>query len=138
MRTKYSTPSSRPGLSFENGIAPVTEDIAPYVRAIMAFDARLEHYRDTLTAAWSRERGKDKMRGRTTRASRAALEGGDKASTRKERWFPEDTNYLWVQNTGSPEWQQVLFEMGHFHVQPSVESVDDTGDTTSSEDRMGV
>lgn len=140
MRANYTMPlpSGRQAPSFENSLAPITEDIAPYVRAIMVFDGRLKEYRDKLIEICPSERGNGKKRGRTTRASRAALEGGDKASTRKERWFPHDTNYFWVQNTGKPEWQDALFQMGHFHVQPVIESVQDTGDTTSSEDPMSI
>lgn len=138
MRANYTMPlpSGRHAPSFENGLAPITEDLAPYVRAIMAFDGRLKEYRDKLIAICSNEGDKGKKRGRTTRASRAALEGGDKASMRKERWFPDDTNYFWVQNTGNPEWQDALYQMGHFHVQPTIEPTQDTGDTTSSEDPM--
>lgn len=131
-------PPGRPAPSFENSLAPVTEDIAPYVRAIMVFDGRLMEYRDNLIAICSKEGGNGKKRGRTTRASRAALEGGDKASTRKERWFPDDTNYFWVQNTGELEWQDALFQLGHFHVQTTFESTQETGSTTSSEDFMGI
>lgn len=143
MRATYTMPvsSGRLAPSFENSLAPITEDIAPYVRAIMVFDGRLKEYRDKLIAIWSNERGHGETGGRTTRASRAALEGGDKASTRKERWFPDDTNFFWVQNTGKPEWQELLFQMGHFHVQPAMESSQDIGDLTSrtsSEDLMSV
>lgn len=120
MRANYSMPipTGRLAPSFENGFAPIAEDIAPYVRAIMGYDGRLKEYRDNLSAAWSQGQGVK----RKTRASRAALEGGNKASTRRERWFPDDTNYYEVQATGRPEWQQILFDMGHFHVQPIVES----------------
>ncbi|KAJ5674528.1 uncharacterized protein N7477_004462 [Penicillium maclennaniae] len=122
-RANYSMPipTGRLAPSFENSLAPITEDIAPYVRAIMVFDGRLKEYRDKLRALLTREHGPGDKRGRTTRASRAALEGGDKASTRKERWFPDDTNYFWILGTGKYEWQNILFQMGHFHVQPAVE-----------------
>ncbi|OOQ88519.1 hypothetical protein PEBR_12489 [Penicillium brasilianum] len=134
MRTSYSASLStgRPAPSFENGLAPITEDIAPYVRAIMAFDGRLKQYRDNLFLAWSQEQGgTGEKRMRKTRASRAALEGGNKASTRKETWFPDDTNYYGVQRTGRPEWQQILFDMGHFHVQPVADSAAGSSEPTS-------
>lgn len=138
MRANYTMPlpTGRLAPSFENSLAPITEDTAPYVRAIMVFDGRLKEYREKLMAIWSKEPGNGEKRKRTTRASRAALEGGHKSTMRKERWFPDDTNYFWVQSTGMPEWQDVLFRLGHFHVQPSTESTEDTGDTTSSEDPM--
>ncbi|KGO39301.1 ATPase, AAA-type, core [Penicillium expansum] len=123
MRANYSnpTPTARHAPSFENGVAPITEDLAPYIRSIMAFDGRLQQYRERLFALTAQEHGGGEKRSRTTRASRAALEGGDKASTRKERWFALDTPYYKVQGTAGPEWQHVLFQMGYFHVQPMVE-----------------
>lgn len=136
MRTSYSASLStgRPAPSFENGLAAITEDIAPYVRAIMVFDGRLKQYRDNLFAAWSQEQGKTgEKRMRKTRASRAALEGGNKASTRKERWFPDDTNYYGVQRTGRPEWQQILFDMGHFHVYPVADLAAGSSEPTSGD-----
>ena len=120
MRANYSfpQPTGRIAPSFDNGLAPITEDIAPYIRGIMVFDGRLKIYRDNLYAAWSHEYGQGEKRARTTRASRAALEGSDKAFTRRERWFPDDTNYHLVQNTGMPEWQTCLFHLGHFQLPP--------------------
>ncbi|CAG8903457.1 unnamed protein product [Penicillium egyptiacum] len=123
MRANYSnpTPTARHAPSFENGLAPITEDLAPYIRAIMVFDGRLQQYRERLFVLTAQEHGRGEKRSRTTRASRAALEGGDKSSTRKERWFAPDTPYYKVQGTAGPEWQPVLFQMGYFHVQPMVE-----------------
>ncbi|KAJ5953269.1 hypothetical protein N7454_000165 [Penicillium verhagenii] len=116
MRARHSTSTGRLAPSFENGLAAITEDIAPYIRGIMSFDGRLKTYRDSLHAVWAEEQGRGDVRARTTRASRAALEGSDKAFTRKERWFPDETNYFHVQGTGEPEWQDALFQMGHFQV----------------------
>jgi len=125
IKARHSTSTGRLAPSFENGLATITEDLAPYIRAIMVFDGRLKIYRDNLHAAWAQEQGRGEVRARTTRASRAALEGSDKAFTRKERWFPDETNYYLVQGTGKPEWQHALFQQGHFHVQPAVEVVSD-------------
>ncbi|OKP14990.1 Telomere length regulation protein elg1 [Penicillium subrubescens] len=136
IRANYSTPLAvgRAAPSFENGLAPITEDIAPYVRAILVFDGRLKEYRDNLFAAWSQgQGGTGDKRMRKTRASRAALEGGNKASTRKERWFPDDTNYYGIQGTGRPEWQQILFDMGYFHVQPVAESAEGSSESPSGD-----
>ncbi|KAI2789434.1 hypothetical protein POX_d04923 [Penicillium oxalicum] len=121
--------------SFENGIAPITEDIAPYVRAIMSYDGRLQEYRESLYAVLVQDNGGvPEKRKRTTRASRAALEGGSKASTRKERWFPDDMNYIAVQRTGRPEWQQHLYDMGHYHIQPAVDSTGSCSEPLSGEE----
>lgn len=110
--------------SFENTLSPITEDIAPYIRSIMVFDGRLKQYRDHLSALSHQHYGHGEKRQRNTRASRAALEGGSKASIRKERWFPDDTNYFLVQSTGKPEWQEALFQLGHFRIQPIVEQAE--------------
>lgn len=74
-------------------------DIAPYVRSIAAFDSRLEQQRDELFSSQGKKT-------RTTRAARAAAEGGDKASTRRERWFPADLDLVAILKTGNnwPQW----------------------------------
>ncbi|MCJ1478829.1 hypothetical protein MMC13_007513 [Lambiella insularis] len=87
----------------------LASDIAPYVRAIVAFDLRLESQRRHLSSLLS-ENGRNGKRPRTTRASRAALEGGNKASTRRERWFPKSTNFPLVLRTGGKEWPAVAVE----------------------------
>ena len=107
--------SGRPAQSFNNGSGPLWEDLAPYIRAIVAFDLRLEQYRLKLCGLLSP--GAGGMRNmRKTRASRAALEGGDKANTRKERWFPPDTNPARILATGNKEWQDLLVQSGHFAI----------------------
>ncbi|KAJ5811421.1 hypothetical protein N7474_007722 [Penicillium riverlandense] len=141
MRANYTMPqpSSRPALSFENGLSPITEDLAPYVRSIMVFDGRLKEYRDSLSSVLSQEKpGRGEKRMRTTRASRAALEGGDKSSTRKERWFPSDTKYFSVMGTGKPEWQDILYQLGYFHVQPFPDSAGDSSEHVSDDERQGT
>jgi hypothetical protein len=122
MRANYSmpVPTARHAPSFENGLAAITEDLAPYIRGIMVFDGRLHQYRQKLYEFTAQQQRGEK-RSRTTRASRAALEGGDKASTRKERWFANDMPYYQVQATAGPDWQHVLYQMGYFHVQPMIE-----------------
>ncbi|KAL8687266.1 MAG: hypothetical protein Q9218_006513 [Villophora microphyllina] len=82
----------------------ITQDIAPYVRSIVSYDLRLEEHRTQLelAAAGGRNGGK---RARTTRASRAALEGGSKKDTRRERWFPASTDFAKVLGTGGSNWQ---------------------------------
>lgn len=74
-------------------------DIAPYVRSTVNYDQRLEQQRDEAFSSQGKK-------GRTTRAARAAAEGGDKASTRRERWFPESLNLQAVLQTGNnwPQW----------------------------------
>ncbi|OQD90998.1 hypothetical protein PENANT_c001G10339 [Penicillium antarcticum] len=131
MRPNYSMPGpARSAPSFENGLAAVTEDLAPYIRGIMVFDGRLHQYRQQLYELTAQQHRGEK-RSRTTRASRAALEGGDKSSTRKERWFATDAPYYQIQATAGPEWQHVLYQMGYFHVQPMIEPSPETSDPMS-------
>ncbi|KAL8835762.1 MAG: hypothetical protein Q9170_003194 [Blastenia crenularia] len=84
----------------------VTEDVAPYVRAVVAHDLRLEEQRRQLQLA--SQNGRDGKRARTTRASRAALEGGSKANKRRERWFPTNTDFEFILATGGKAWQDQL------------------------------
>ncbi len=87
----------------DSPVAVVVEDIAPYIRSIVSYDLRLEEHRKQLDQAFHGERSS--KRARTTRASRAALEGGSKASTRRERWFPANTNSQAVLESGGIGWQ---------------------------------
>jgi sorting nexin-8 len=92
--------SGRLAPSFDGPTSTIAIDIAPYIRSIVSFDQRLEQQRDGLAG---RLQGK---KTRTTRAARAALEGGSKASTRRERWFPSCTDFNSVLRTGGdwPKW----------------------------------
>lgn len=105
---------TRPTTSFENGLDVVVTDLAPYIRSIVSFDLRLEQYRRELSDLLSDGRGKRKAR--TTRASRAALEGGSKHETRRDRWFSPTVNASQVLSTGKKEWQDLLVQLGHFVV----------------------
>ncbi|KAL4883488.1 hypothetical protein BJY04DRAFT_206408 [Aspergillus karnatakaensis] len=99
----------------ERGLRSIAEDYTPYIRGIVAFDLRLEQYRSELSRLLSgSERGTKRVR--TTRASRAALEGGNKAETRKERWFSPAVNVARVLATGKREWQDLLVQSGYFTV----------------------
>lgn len=102
---EYAAASSgRRPLSFEHGIGVTAEDVAPYVRAIITYDAHLERRRLELSGLISQ--GSKRMR--TTRASRAALEGGSKATTRRERWFSGRLNPARVLATGGKDWQDLV------------------------------
>ncbi|KAI4222868.1 MAG: hypothetical protein L6R36_005828 [Xanthoria steineri] len=93
--------------SLDSQVAVVAEDIAPYIRSIVWYDLRLEQHRKQLELAFHGERSS--KRARTTRASRAALEGGSKANTRRERWFPANTDFQAVLESGGVGWQEEAF-----------------------------
>ncbi|GLB11983.1 hypothetical protein AtubIFM57258_009260 [Aspergillus tubingensis] len=132
----FPAPTGRLAPSFENGLAPIAEDLGPYIRGIMSYDMRLARYRHLLTGALSEDQSGTK-RGRQTRASRAALEGGSKAHTRKERWFASDANPSLILATGKPEWQDVLVQKGYFTVPSGGESMPECHEQTSESSSEG-
>ena len=95
--------------AFDGSLSTTTEDLAPYVRSIVSYDLRLEEHRRLLSSVLSQP-GKNGKRQRTTRASRAALEGGSKAHTRRERWFPSNTNFDAVLQSGGERWQDIALK----------------------------
>jgi hypothetical protein len=97
--------------AFDGPISTIAEDLAPYARSIVSYDLRLEEQRRQLSSLLSHPLN-DGKRVRTTRASRAALEGGNKANTRRERWFPNNTNFGAVLRSGGEGWQDVLLRRG--------------------------
>ena len=114
------TPSANPfsknmsTSSFDGPISTIVQDVAPYIRGIVSYDLRLEEQRRQLSNLLTQP-GLGNKKTRTTRASRAALEGGNKADTRRERWFPKQTNFSSVLETGGKEWQQVALQMSLEH-----------------------
>ena len=117
--------------AFDGPLSVLAEDLAPYVRSIVSYDLRLEDQRHQLSSLLSHP-GKNGKKARTTRASRAALEGGSKAHTRRERWFPNNTNFDVVLETGGKEWQDVLLQRGYVPT-----SGDCTGSARSRRSSLG-
>jgi len=116
-----TTSSSTPPSYADRDLLATVLDTAPYVRSIIAYDLALERQRDQLSSlsavggsqasSGSVSGGESSStaakRARTTRASRSALEGGARASTRRERWFAgmkreEDMDR--VVNTAGKDW----------------------------------
>ena len=95
--------------TFDGSLSIITEDLAPYVRTIVSYDLRLKEQRRQLSSSLAQP-GRNSKRQRTTRASRAALEGGSKAYTRKERWFPDNTNLDLVLQSGGKGWQDLALK----------------------------
>lgn len=108
-KTSLSSPRGAHSSSFDNPTSVLVVDIAPYIRSIVSSDIRLEEQRLRLSNLLS-QGGRNGKRMRTTRASRAALEGGSKACTRRERWFPSKTNFPAVLRTGGYGWQDALLQ----------------------------
>ena len=98
--------------SFDGTRQTIAEDLAPCARSIVSYDLRLEEQRQQLDWLLSQP-GANSGRTRKTRASRAALEGGDKANTRRERWFPKNTNFNAILASGGEGWQEVLLKRMH-------------------------
>ena len=96
-------------IASESRFSNIVNDIAPYVRSIVSYDIQLEEERLRLSNLLS-EGGRAGKKQRTTRASRAALEGGNKAHTRRERWFTNDLSFRLILRTGSIAWQEALAE----------------------------
>lgn len=91
--------------SFDREFRVITTDLAPYIRMIAAYDVHLEAQRlqmsNLLSVGGSQ---KSETKSRKTRASRSALEGGKRETTRRERWFDPDVNLKLILGTGGTEW----------------------------------
>lgn len=88
--------------------AVIATELAPYARSIIAYDLALESQRAVLASV--HRDGRATKKARTTRASRSALEGGVRASTRRERWFGSEVGYGDVLHTGG-EWPRMEREL---------------------------
>jgi len=106
-KTSLAPPTGLLLSAFDRSSSLIVEDLAPYVRSIVSYDLRLEKERLRLSNLLS-QGGRDGKRLRTTRASRAALEGGSKAHIRRERWLPTEANATLVLRTGGRGWQDVV------------------------------
>jgi hypothetical protein len=118
--------SATPGIVqsvFDGPMVSLALDLAPYVRTIVQYDKALEEQRERLSLLITD--GRSSKRARTTRAARSALEGGQRAFTRKERWFPKELDMDAVLATGGA-WPRLE------HVAPSA-----TATATSREGTLG-
>jgi DNA polymerase III delta prime subunit len=99
MNTSYSLSAS----SFDRTFRIIVEDLAPYVRSIVAHELVLEAQRLQFGSLLS-QGGSGTKRQRTTRAARTALEGGDRQTKRRERWFDQHLNRVLVMDTAGSDW----------------------------------
>jgi hypothetical protein len=100
LNTSYNLTAS----SFDRTFQIIAEDLAPYVRSIVANELVLENQRIRLGNLLSEGGSRGSKRQRTTRAARTALEGGSRDTKRRERWFEADPNRTLVMNTAGKSW----------------------------------
>lgn len=93
--------------AFDRTQSIITTDLAPYVRSIVSYDAKLQQERARLSNLLS-EGGKRVKRMRTTRSALSALEGGARSTTRRDQYFGPDLNPYLVLKTGMPNWLEAL------------------------------
>jgi hypothetical protein len=92
---------------FDQTTSIIAEDVAPYVRSIVAYDAKLQQERARLSNLLS-EGGRKGKRLRTTRSALSALEGGPRKNTRPEKYFRVPLNAHLVRNTGMQCWEDAV------------------------------
>ena len=91
---------------FDRTMKLIVVDVAPMVRAIVAYESQLMQDRMRLSNLLS-DGGKRK-RMRTTRSAYSALEGGERRTTRRERYFGDCLNTVDVLRTGGQDWQDAI------------------------------
>ncbi|KAJ3524543.1 hypothetical protein NM208_g12020 [Fusarium decemcellulare] len=93
---------------FDRTTKLIVLDVAPWVRGIVEFDNKLMQERLKLSNLLS-EGGKRK-RMRTTRSAYSALEGGERRTTRRERYFGDSLNTAFVRRTAGDAWQEAALQ----------------------------
>jgi hypothetical protein len=96
----------------DRNMEPITLDVAPYVRSIMAYDSNLQQQRLRLSNLISEGGRKGPKRMRTTRAAYSALEGGSRKTTRADKWFKAELNPHLVMKTGGKGWTDLVIDNG--------------------------
>jgi DNA polymerase III delta prime subunit len=102
MPTSASTNGGLELSAFDGPLPQLSTDLAPYVRSIAQYDLSLEEQRERLGEIMGE--GHKAKRARTTRAARSALEGSQRGSTRRERWFTKELDLDAVLATGGSAW----------------------------------
>ncbi|KAF4339080.1 ELG1-like protein [Fusarium beomiforme] len=91
---------------FDRTTELIVLDVAPWVRGIVEFDNTLMQERLKLSNLLS-EGGKRK-RMRTTRSAYSAMEGGERRTTRRERYFGDTLNTVFVRRTAGKGWREAV------------------------------
>jgi hypothetical protein len=111
-----SSSSSLDPSVFDRPLPLIALDVAPYVRSILAYDAKLAARRAQMSGLLSVGGGRDGRRAkkqRTTRAALSALEGAGttRKSVRPEKWFVADLNGVFVRRTAGEGWAEAVGEV---------------------------
>jgi hypothetical protein len=123
--SSLAAPTAMTASSFDREFSILALDIAPYVRSIAAHDLQIEQQRLKISNLLSAGGGTKKMR--MTRASRSAIEGGRRETTRRERWFGKELNLGLVLGTGGKGWGKIS----------KINSVDEEGSVGSGIEGSG-
>lgn len=91
---------------FDRTMAIIVMEVAPWVRGIVHHDDRLMQDRQRLNELLGDSGRRKRMR--TTRSAYSALEGGERRTTRKERYFGDCLSTEAVMHTAGEDWQQTL------------------------------
>ncbi|KAM3429261.1 hypothetical protein MY4824_008348 [Beauveria thailandica] len=91
---------------FDRTMTMIIEEVAPWIRGIVHYDDQLMQDRQRLNELL--DDGSRRKRMRTTRSAYSALEGGERRTTRKERYFGDCLSTEAVMYTAGDSWQQAL------------------------------
>jgi len=91
---------------FDRTTKLIVLDVAPWVRGIVEFDNTLMQERLKLSNLLSE--GDKRKRMRTTRSAYSAMEGGERRNTRRERYFGDTLNTVFVRRTAGKGWQDAV------------------------------
>ncbi|KAI8960423.1 P-loop containing nucleoside triphosphate hydrolase protein [Daldinia sp. FL1419] len=118
---------------FDRTMSIISLDVAPYVRSIVAYDQRLQQERISRSSLLSEGGQPGRKRMRTTRSAYSAIEGGTRASTRRERYFTADLNPHLVMRTGGRGWDAIALSTipKRDTTSCSTESFEEPGDKSS-------
>ncbi|OAR01575.1 hypothetical protein LLEC1_00874 [Akanthomyces lecanii] len=91
---------------FDRTMTIIVTEVAPWVRGIVHYDDDLMQDRQRLNELLGD--GGRRKRMRTTRSAYSALEGGERRTTRKERYFGDCLSTEAVMHTAGEGWQESL------------------------------
>lgn len=91
---------------FDRTMTMIVLDVAPWVRGIVHYEDQLMQDRQRLNELLGE--GNKRKRMRTTRSAYSALEGGERRTTRRERYFGDCLSTEAVMYTAGSGWQQAI------------------------------